>query len=81
MGLLNLIESERTKNILLGIFNVLLLLAVYFLGMYSAHETNKQIEKYMQVYCTMIPNNGFYPNGTPKYGNVTPNITPNITGD
>lgn len=44
------IESERTKNILLGILNMMLILGVFFLGFNAAGWTSAQVEEYCHEY-------------------------------
>ena len=50
MGLLDMFtDDQRLKNVLMGIFNMLLILGIYFLGHNSAVWTNEQIEQYCSV--------------------------------
>jgi len=50
MGILDMFtQSDRLKNVLLGIINMLLLLGIFLLGHNSAIWTNEQIQTYCSI--------------------------------
>jgi hypothetical protein len=70
------LSSQRFKNILLGVFNMLLLIGVFFLGFDASHWTNDQIKQYCINY------NSLPKNVTCRYdywGNCISNVTLNLT--
>ena len=48
------IGDPRLQNILIAIFDMLLFLGVYFLGMNTAYWTNQEVKKYCENY-NMLP--------------------------
>ena len=72
---LNRIGSPRVRNVLIAMFDMFLILCIFFLGFYAANETNKQIERYCFQYC-MLPKNQ---TPTDYWGTNITDITSNIT--
>ena len=62
------IGDPRLQNILIAVFDMLLFLGVYFLGMNTAHWTNEEIKQYCINY-NMLPKN------QTNYNNITWNVT------
>jgi hypothetical protein len=48
------IGDPRLQNILIAVFDMLLFLGVFMLGMYAANETNHQVKQYCENY-NMLP--------------------------
>jgi hypothetical protein len=64
-----LFRSQRTRNVLIAVFDIMIILVAFLLGHNSAYWTNNQIEKY----CGEYKNKSIY-----SYGNLTNFSLPNV---
>ena len=65
------IGDPRLQNILIAVFDMLLFLGIFLLGMYAAYQTNQQVKEYCINY-NMLPKN------ETNYNNITWNVTNNV---
>ena len=54
--ILDKIGDPRVRNILIALFDMLLFLLVFFLGMFAVYQTNLQVKEYCINY-NMLPHN------------------------